>query len=867
MALHKQHGRGGVIDPDLIPASIINRIQTEPMREGWDGGRGTPFGGGTFLPHIFTVAGRYGIAAKTYAEHDEAIIDSRENAELMRNELAITECLEQRIRSTVMLNWHIEPLDDSLDDRAKESLRRSKWGKPSRWESEEIAAKLSQLLNHTRQLKKLFWSLSEAIWYGRYGTKHFIRPRVIDGFSNRAFVIHRWEPIHGDKILFRYDDGSYRYDPEQIGIRIGPGYSVQKTWTDFVGNQHLKVEPTQYGLAYWLDGSERSVVAVHKHLIEDGEFYNPLKAGSVHGVGIRSKVYWTWYAYEECLKLLLEYIERSALGIEIWRYPAHNPQAKQEAAAAAQQRGAPGRSILMVPVPEGENADLYDVQIVEPGLQGADVLQGVLEKFFGHKIKRYILGQTSTSESDTTGLGSGITDAHRATYSDIIRFDAISLADTITHEIVRPLQLLNFPGSEGIYLQFKFDTESPFAQEKLDGYRAIWEMGGEIRADDLYSVIGAARPHQDDDVLTNPQFDPAMMGGGMGGAMGGMGMDPMMGMGGGMPGMGGGMSAEQPAMDGEIDLDQAVESLGGIEGFSADWRRPDPAGSQDMLSLANGVPGEERLISAEPAPIKIKRQLCEDQANGRSTDRYVGQHYVGELMMRPGSDGVPKPYRLNQNFRWERAYTPDWFPKGSQLGRGKGSKKVSRGTTAGQLIGGSRYIHRDYVHKLGAQKKMVQEAIKTAQEKYPDFEWTVAKIENDSVIFMHSPDFNESHDPIVGQSYKVRGAFARAIPQMDDEQKVLHHKWMFVEDDYPGFDVGEEKERSQTWMSMPDLDYSRIGDAVYWKSHVEPRIDKALGVEEGRKDELTDPEPVEDTDRFSIEHLGHKIELYEKFNV
>ena len=493
------------VPPRQVPASHLQKHIKEPYQSSWPTG-GTPWGGGTFLPHIFTVAGRYGVASKAYSVGDEALIDSRENAEMMRNELAIMECLEARMRSTALLNWHIGPRDETLDQRTKATLAKSGFGRTNKWNSEELAAKVSLILARTPHLTKLFYSLMDAIWYGRYATEQFWQPTSIEGLSNRAMIIKRWEPRHGDKIIFRYDDGTQEYDPEQIGIRIGPGYKMQTEFRDYGGNLHKKVEATQFGLAYFLDGAERKKYALHKHIIEDGDFNRPIKAGNLHGVGIRSRIYWSWYAYTESLKLLMEYLERSALGIEIWRYPAHNPQAKSDAAEAAQRRGAPGRSILMVPVPEGEAAAMYDVEIVEPGLQGADVLQNVLQTFFGHKIKRYILGQTLTTEADATGMGSGMADLHAATYSDIVRFDSLGLAETITQDIVRQIQLLNFPGSEGIHLQFRFDTESPMMQLKLDAYRQLWEMGARVKTDDLFKTIGASRPTEIDETLLNPAY-------------------------------------------------------------------------------------------------------------------------------------------------------------------------------------------------------------------------------------------------------------------------------------------------------------------------------------------------------------------------
>jgi len=561
-----------------IPAASILTHRRDPFQSNWPRG-GTPGAGGPVVPHIFTVAGRYGMASKTYSVGDEALIDSRENAELMRNELAIMECLEARMRSTALLNWHITPYDDSLDERTKDVLKAANINN-NRWDAQELAAKLSLILARTPNLTKLFYSLMDAIWYGRYASEQFFTPTTIQGISNRTMVIKRWEPRHGDKLIFRYDDGFYDHDPDQVGIRVGAGYAIQEEFLDWAGNSHRKVEPTQMGLAYFLDKAERRRMAVHKHIIEDSDFYNPLKAGSIHGIGIRSRIYWTWYAYSECLKLLLEYLERSALGIEIWRYPAHNPQAKQQATDAAQRRGAPGRSILMVPVPEGEAADLYDVQIVEPGLHGADVLQNVLDKYFGHKIKRYILGQTLTTEAGATGMGSGVAQAHQATYADIVRFDSLGLAETITHDIVRVLQLINFPGSHGIWLRFQFDTESPLMEYKLSAYRQAWEMGASIRTDDIFNLLGAAKPHENDETLINPMLHQNILG------------------------------LEMMTQQAEMQKQQMAMGMAAAQGPPGS-EGADPANAQEMMApMQLSAFSNEPLLDVKPRDASIQRFEC-----------------------------------------------------------------------------------------------------------------------------------------------------------------------------------------------------------------------------------------------------------------
>ncbi len=508
-AMMKNGQRYSRLEPDQIPASAVNANVVDPASY-WEGA--PPNFGQNPVPHIFTVVGRQGMVARAYSNHhDEALFHDYKNARIMRNEPAIMECLEARMRCVAMLPYHIQPVyrdkqkyKDPQRQFFADNLTRRLKPRQSKWDAEEVASKLTEIIAHTPNFMKMRYCLADSLWYGRYGTTMQYGCRMIGG-HNRIFL-KRWEPRHGDKLVFRYDDGTGQYDPDQVGIRVGPGYDLDRTFIDFAGHERRKVEATEQGLVYWFDGKERKGLVVHKHIIEDADFYEPEKAGAIHGIGIRSRIYWTWWAYQECLKLLLEYTERSALGIEIWRYPAHNNEAKKRAETAAKEKGSGGRSILLVPVPAGEDAQLYGVEIVEPGLGGISELKDILQTFFGHKIKRYIMGQTLTSEAEGTGMGSGVADAHMATLHDINKFDAINEEETLTVDFLRVLQLANFPGSDDIWLQFHIDTESDDSQRKLDAYQAAWNMGAELKANDIYDIIGSSKPTEDDEVLKNPAF-------------------------------------------------------------------------------------------------------------------------------------------------------------------------------------------------------------------------------------------------------------------------------------------------------------------------------------------------------------------------
>ena len=280
------------------------------------------------------MAGRFSLVSKAYLNADEALLHDSQNAERMRVDCGIMESLEARQRAVALLNWHIEPEDSKS------------------FQQKELAEQLTSILQRTPRFLEMRRNLLEATWYGRYGIALQYSSQIIGG--HRRIAARRWEPRHGDKLVFRYDDGTFVTDPEEVGIRVGSASSFPPK---LIGGRR-KIEPTEQGWVYWLSPSERKTIVVHKHLIEDAPYDDPRAAGRIHGVGIRSRIYWTWYAMVECLQRALEFLDRSALGVEIWTYPANNAQAKLRTEEAALNHVGGGRSVVMVPVFPGESGHL-----------------------------------------------------------------------------------------------------------------------------------------------------------------------------------------------------------------------------------------------------------------------------------------------------------------------------------------------------------------------------------------------------------------------------------------------------------------------------------------------------------------------------
>lgn len=475
--------------------------------------------GSTLIPHALTFQATISSISRVYRASDEALKHSFENARLMTNDPVVEECTEIRRQACCLFDWHIEP--GNKGDQGQVNAAK---------ELTEIIKAIPRFIQYRENLLR-------ATWYGKYAIEHKWGWKRI-GNQMRMTVLE-WTPVHGDKIVFRYDDGSLDFRPDQIGIRVGFPAQAWKNnferWrkkSDVWERDELlkrihervspihsgKIQPTDYGLAYFLDTWERPLLAIHKHQIEDGEYEEPTNAGRIHGKGIRSVIYWAWLQKQEALALLMEYLERSAFGFNVAYYPAHNPQARDEIQDAVLKQSESGgsRNLIFFPVWQDDQANNYRIDHLEPSLGGVEALKSIIHEYFGHQIKRYILGQTLTSEAQATGLGSELANVHLGTFMQKVRYDAILEEETQTTDLLTLLIQYNFPEFTHAGFRFVVDTETPDAEERLAALKMGWEMGLKLRAQDVRDVLGTPVPEAGDEVLDMAANQAAMQPAGFG---------------------------------------------------------------------------------------------------------------------------------------------------------------------------------------------------------------------------------------------------------------------------------------------------------------------------------------------------------------
>jgi hypothetical protein len=138
----------------------------------------------------------------------------------------------------------------------------------------------------------------------------------------------------------------------------------------------------------------------------------------------------------------------------------------------------------------------------------------------------------------------------------------------------------------------------------------------------------------------------------------------------------------------------------------------------------------------------------------------------------------------------------------------------------GKEIGGAVYVNKLYQHVFPNVFQKAKEALPS------DFEYAVVKydLSTDTVSFIQSDDFDSAAEPTIGDLYTIRSDGTFTFRRKLADPWIYHHKWLFVQDDYSGFDVAESKSRSIKWLSLPNIDSRRIGKQSFWLEHVVPRL-------------------------------------------
>ena len=426
---------------------------------------GEPPGGGKFqVPHFESFGQIVNLASRTYRwAFDEALKHSRTNALAIRRDPVVMDALRARQIPLVQLPWHIE-VDNDQDQLQVQA-----------------AKDITEVLNRFPRWQQFLIHLSEAIFYGRYGSQLAYQWDFTSG--KRRLLVRDHRPINGDKLIFRYSG--------EVGVLVHATFPG--TW-----------QITDMGRAHFFTPEERETLVVHRHEPEDADFFEGELAGAVNGVGLRSRLYWLWFLRQQVTSWMMQYLQRvGAGGFTIYFYEMGNPQSKQEVQSAAQEQFQD--NTILFPRYRDNTTGGPGIQRVEPSTAGAQLLQSLITGYFDEVIRRFILGQNLTREVGSGGLGSKTGELDEATTNRIIKYDAVGLQETITTDLVCPLTRYNHPQVPERAVRFVFDVDKPNVAEILESAEVFYNLGGTLDEDELRSVTGLAKPAPGKSMLAKMQ--------------------------------------------------------------------------------------------------------------------------------------------------------------------------------------------------------------------------------------------------------------------------------------------------------------------------------------------------------------------------
>lgn len=140
--------------------------------------------------------------------------------------------------------------------------------------------------------------------------------------------------------------------------------------------------------------------------------------------------------------------------------------------------------------------------------------------------------------------------------------------------------------------------------------------------------------------------------------------------------------------------------------------------------------------------------------------------------------------------------------------------------SVGKEIGGAVYVHRIY-------EALLPEPVKIASKHLPiEFDYTVVKfVEKESCVsFILCSEFDSADEPVVGDIVRIDAKGSKRFFRQQADPFIYHHKWLFVMDDYEGFDVEKSKSRSISWLGLDGIDMQRIGRKSFWDSKILPML-------------------------------------------
>lgn len=398
---------------------------------------------------------------------DYAWRSNRSYQRMMRQDPDVMSPLLQRQTAVALLDWNVVP-EDAEDELQVEQARH-----------------LQKIIDRMRGRHDFIRHLSESVWYGCSGVNP-IYSRGPMGFAPKT-----WIPFHPDTLQFDATGN--------VGILVGPDYKGE-TIVGHIGRVHIFTE------------EERRAFVFHRSLVQAPDYEVPEESRYMFaGRGLRDIVWLFWTFKQIALQNWMKWVERYSLGLRIGRFP-HGDSEAQASIERVLHNLVSDVSVTLPRTPN-ENPDAFDIDIKEVGGAGTGnkAIADLIDGYLAGQIKELIIGQTATTEPTSAGLGEGTSTRHAETFQRLIKYDALTLADSLTHDFVEQLHVLNFGDTEW-RPRFEPVVEDIDSEEFMSGVEKFINLGGRVPEAQVRNRLGIDEPRDDERVLELQQPDPFGMG-------------------------------------------------------------------------------------------------------------------------------------------------------------------------------------------------------------------------------------------------------------------------------------------------------------------------------------------------------------------
>jgi hypothetical protein len=432
------------------------------------------------IPHADQFAAKYNYPSRTYRSYfDEALRDDYQNALAMHRDGFWYELISHRTLPVTLLDHTIKS-DDSEDEEQK-----------------QVCNQVDLIIRSTNRFQYFKRILLEACFFGKYGVQCIFGKKIING--KEQTVILRHQPVMGDKIIYDWDGTP--------AVLINPAAPFIKNLSLEIHNKFVR--QTDRGMAFFLATPFfRDRFVIHEFEPSDTDFlYEADMAEAVHGLGLRSRMYWIWNLRHELLSWAMDGLQRVGVnGMLVGYYASGNPQAQDNMVNAL--INLMKNNVTVIATTAGIPPKEQITHIPITGIGYDVILTFVLH--FEEIMRRGTLGQNLSSKSAATGLGSGVAELQGDAQENVTLYEAGNFQDTLNDQLI-PITLkynkFKYKGKmvRGDELPFsvffKFSMDRRNALEAIEVAERLFQMGVPLDGDNLRDKGGLPRPNSKESTI------------------------------------------------------------------------------------------------------------------------------------------------------------------------------------------------------------------------------------------------------------------------------------------------------------------------------------------------------------------------------